>query len=186
MTHTDGRIEMRRARLTPVVMSHDDWPWPEVLVASEVSPRGLYVTAEDRLVAADSWVRVSFRLGTPELFELDGHVAHFQRRRRRTDPGWSGMGVELHGASPLERMRMRELLRGVPPPLPASVAASRGPVAGRRRPGRRGGRRASDPLRAEARWGRGYLVVPGRVARQTLPPPSVTSPKAGPAAAPRG
>ena len=157
------RLEMRRARLTPVVLSHDDWPWPELLVATEVSPRGLYVSAEERLLRAGEEVRVSFRLGTPELWEASGVVAHFQRRRRRADPGYSGMGVELFDLSALERIRIRELLRGVPPPLPAAVvAAAAAGRASRRGPGRKGGRRVSDPSRPALRWGRGLLTGRGR------------------------
>jgi hypothetical protein len=156
-----NRLEIRKARLTPVVVCHDEWPWPEVLVATEVSPRGMYLTAEDRVLQAGEAVRVSFRLGTPERWEIDAIVAHAALRRRHADDGYTGMGIEFVGASPIARLTMRKLLRGVPPPLPPGVARPRSPAAARRRPGRQGGRRATDPLRPESRWGRAIVSVGG-------------------------
>lgn len=141
----NARYELRKSRFTPIVVAHDDWPWPELLVATDVSPAGLYV-ASDNVVAVDEQVRLSFRLGTSELWELDGRVVRTQWRRRRTDPGFSGFGVELLGTSPFERIRMRSLIRHEPPPVPdlgldKGVAAVR---TNRRRPGRWGGRRRDD------------------------------------------
>jgi hypothetical protein len=158
------RFEIRKARLTPVVVSHDDWPWPEVLVATDVSPRGLYI-ATDRLEELAGTVRLSFKLGTSELWELEGAVVHQQRRRRSSDPRYSGLGVELLDAGPLERTRMRELLRRIPPPVPLEVAwvgdDESVRARGRRRDGRAGGRRREDPPTPRRSWWRRLRVLTG-------------------------
>lgn len=150
------RFEVRKARFTPVVVSHDDWPWPEVLVATDVSPRGLFV-ASGRRVKYGQYVRLSFRLGTSELWEPEGVVVHSTWRRRFTDVRYSGIGIDLLSVTPIERTKMRELLRKIPPPVPMSCLrkeeeASRQTT--RRRRGRRGGRRQEDPQPLWARWGK--------------------------------
>jgi hypothetical protein len=151
----NARYELRKCRYTPIVVSHDDWPWPELLVATDVSPGGIYI-ATDKRVDIDDSLRLSFRLGTDDLWELDGCVVRTQSRQRRTDPGFSGFGVELFGASPMERLRMRSLIRHEPPPVPdlgldKGIAAVR---TNRRRPGRWGGRRQDDfqTPRCRSRW----------------------------------
>ncbi len=148
----DARIEMRRGRYTPVVMSHDDWPWPEVLVATDVNPWGMFIATEHTLDPGEE-VRLSFRLGTPELWELEGQVVRSKQLRRQVDLGFSGIGLWLTSPSASERRHMRKLLRGVPPPIPSASlweGTDAGSDPGRRRPARRGGRRREDrPLR---RW----------------------------------
>ena len=147
-----SRREQRKGRYTPVVVSHDDWLWPEVLVATDVSPQGLFVTSE-RLVGLGEEVRLSYRLGTAERWELLGRVVWQTRRRRRSDPGYCGMGVELLDSSPLERLRMRTLLRKVPPIVPREVRkrAAKGQTERRRR-GRAGGRRSTDERQVRGPW----------------------------------
>jgi len=157
------RFEVRKARLTPIVVSHDTWPWPEVLVATDVSPRGLFISG-DRLVDEGESVRVSFRLGTSELWEPEGYVVRSSWRRRFSDLRFSGFGVELFGVSSLERTMMRMLLRKVPPPLPLScLRTGEGEQVKptRRRRGRSGGRRRDDPQSAGARWGRLRRILTG-------------------------
>ena len=155
------RFEVRKARLTPVVVSHDDWPWPEVLVASDVSPRGLFITGERR-VREGEYLRLSYRLGTDVFWEPEGVVVHGLLRRRNVDARYSGLGVELVGVTPFERTKMRELLRKIPPPIPIAALRSRDPATSgstRRRPGRRGGRRRDDPQSLWARWGKRRSVL---------------------------
>ncbi len=154
------RFEMRRARLTPVVISHDDWPWPEELVATEVSPRGLYIASDERIVQPGQEVRISFKLGTAERWEYDGYVAHSTHKRRRSDWGYTGMGVELVGVSPVERVWMRALLRGVPPPIPTECHKV-APTPERRRGERKGGRRLMDQPLRRSRWVKGRLTPSG-------------------------
>ena len=159
------RHEVRKARLTPIVVAHDDWPWPELLVATEVSPEGLYI-AGDRLVPPGECVRLSYRLGTPDRWEVDARVTHHRFQRRYLDVGYSGFGLELLDISPLERMRMRLLLRKCPPPVPPScVRAARGLDGGglgdRRRQGRKGGRRRDDPPPPRRLWGTRLLKRTG-------------------------
>lgn len=147
------RFEVRKARLTPIVVAHDEWRAPEVLVATDVSPRGLFV-ANDLLLPPDECVRVCFRLGTPEYWEFEARVAYTQWQRRTGDIGSSGLGLELLDASPLERMKIRSLLRRFPPPIPSSCRSKLGvDGSGRRRPGRSGGRRTSDTPAIRTGWG---------------------------------
>ncbi len=149
------RFEIRKARFTPVVVASDEWPRPEVLVATEICPRGLFITS-DRLVSAHGSVRLSFRLGTSDLWEFEGNVVHRSWRRRRTDPGYNGLGVELTDTSPLARLRMRALLRKHPPPVPLEcrLEAARGDgPSQRRRASRWGGRRHDDMPRPKKAWG---------------------------------
>lgn len=157
------RFEIRKARFTPVVVSHDNWPWPEVLVATDVSPRGLFIAA-DRRVKHGEGVRLSFRLGTSELWEPEGVVVHSTWRRRFTDVRYSGVGVDLLSVSPLERTKMRTLLRKIPPPVPMSCLQTNGDEPGRtsrRRGRRRGGRRQDDRQPLWARWGKKRYVLTG-------------------------
>lgn len=148
-----SRIEVRKARLTPVVASHDNWPQPTVLVATEVSPRGLFVSGDLPADLGDS-LRLSYRLGTPERFEFEAEVVHTAAKRRQTDLGYTGLGLTLLDAAPLERLRMRHLLRKLPPPLPKECLKEmiKGVAPTRRREGRRGGRRRSDPVIPQRWW----------------------------------
>lgn len=153
------RFEVRKARFTPVVVSHDEWPWPEVLVASDASPRGLFITS-DRPVKYGEYLRLSFRLGTDELWEPEGVVVHSTRRRRLTDVRYSGIGVDFLDVSPFERSKIRELLRKHPPPVPMSCIRRRSDSLGaRRKPGRGGGRRRDDPQPLWVRWGKRRSIL---------------------------
>lgn len=149
----NNRFEVRKGRLTPIVVAHDDWLWPEELVAVDLSPRGLFV-ARDRVLPPGESVRLCFRLGTPEFWQFEARVVYARWQRRTADPRHTGMGLELLDASPLERIEIRSLLRAVPPPLPLACRAriGDGDQAGRRRPGRRGGRRADDPPWLRTGW----------------------------------
>jgi len=153
------RFEVRRSQLTPVVVANDDWLWPDTLVATEVSPRGMFLGGEKLLLPDDS-VRVSFRLGTPDFWEFEGRVAHGRVWRRLGDPGHTGMGVEFVDCSPIERIKMRSLLRNIPPPLPLPIRRPLTPEAllGRRGALRGGGRRGSDPHHKRARWSTPWLT----------------------------
>lgn len=153
------RFEIRKARLTPVVVSHDDWPRPETFVATDVSPQGLFL-ATDVLDRLEGEVRVSFKLGTAERWEYEAAVVHRQMRRRRTDPRYSGLGLELLDPTAIERAEMRALLRRIPPPVPLDVAwlgdaeEVRAVMGDRRRDGRGGGRRREDPPAPRRSWWR--------------------------------
>jgi hypothetical protein len=151
-----NRFELRKSRYTPVVVSHDDWLWPETLVASEVSPRGLFISSDHQL-PHDEMVRVCFRLGTPDYWDFHARVVHGTQRRRQNDWGFSGLGLELVDASPLERMQMRNLLRRYPPPIPLACRKAEG-TPSRRRLGRAGGRRADDPRRQRSYWFSRFLT----------------------------
>lgn len=152
------RFEVRKARLTPIVIASDLMPRPEVLVATEMSPRGLYI-ARDLLLPPGERVRVCFRLGTPELWELDAVVVHSMWQRRTGDVGASGLGLELLDPSPLERLKIRALLQKIPPPLPHSCRPREPAADARRRPGRSGGRRSSDPAPSRTGWGTRRLTA---------------------------
>jgi hypothetical protein len=158
------RFEIRKARLTPVVISHDDWPRPETLVATDVSPQGLFI-ATDVLDRLEGEVRVSYRLGTSERWEYEAAVVHRQMRRRRTDPRYGGLGLELLDPTERERAEMREMLRRIPPPVPLDAAwlgddeEARG--GNRRRDGRGGGRRREDPPTPRRSWWRRLRILTG-------------------------
>ncbi|MBI5487715.1 MAG: PilZ domain-containing protein [Deltaproteobacteria bacterium] len=102
----------------PVELVCADWDEPVRLETADLSPRGCFLPARV-LVEQGTPVVVSFRIGDGgDEWTIFGEVSRVSSWRRRSDPQERGMGVRFLGTGPWERIRIRERLRGVPPPLP--------------------------------------------------------------------
>jgi hypothetical protein len=112
------RHEIRRAVRVPVELVCADWDEPVRLETADLSPRGCFVPSR-LLMEQGTPVVVSFRIGEGgEEWTVFGEVSRVASWRRRSDPHEAGMGVRFLGTRPWDRIRIRERLRGVPPPLP--------------------------------------------------------------------
>lgn len=114
----DTRCEMRRAQPTTVELISQFWDEPVELLATDLSPAGLFVSADLLLEAGEPVVACFHLHGHRIEFQLFGEVVWVAMPRRWSDFGLSGMGVQFVKTKPLERITIRHSLRGVPPPLP--------------------------------------------------------------------
>lgn len=113
-----ARYEMRRALRVPVELVSPEWDEPVTLTSADLSPRGCFLPSRV-LLERGTPVVVSFRLGADAAeWTLFGEVVRVSAFRRRSDPYAGGFGVRFVGTRAMERLRLRERLRGVPPPLP--------------------------------------------------------------------
>ena len=110
------RFEMRRSTDIPVEIMTAAWDEPIRLYARDLSPGGLFVRSEFFLDAGVP-VICSFKLHKEHY--VYGKVLRANMMRRRTDRGRPGFGVEFLYTTPITRLRIRESLRGLPPPIPA-------------------------------------------------------------------
>lgn len=121
---SDGRFEVRKARRTDTELIASLWDEPIPMLATDLSPAGLFVPS-DLLLEPGEVVVACFALpGHREEFQIFGEVAWISMPRRATDPGPAGMGVRFLKTRPIERLTIRESLRLVPPPLPFKVAGT--------------------------------------------------------------
>jgi hypothetical protein len=117
------RNEVRRSARVPVEMICAEWDEPVMLQTADLSPRGCFLPSRV-LVEEGTPVVLSFRLGRDgSEWTLFGEVSRVSSWRRQTDPYRAGLGVRFVGMAPMERIRIRERLRGVPPPLPGRCIA---------------------------------------------------------------
>ena len=83
----------------------------------DLSPDGMLVMADERVLTGDELV-VSFRLPrTREWFDTEATVARVIHGRRPKDGGQC-FGIEFSSLPEDARRYLRGALRGVPPPLP--------------------------------------------------------------------
>jgi hypothetical protein len=111
------RFEMRRALARPIEVISAKWDEPIVLAISDLSPRGAYVASE-LLPDLGEKVVCAFDLGRECSFDFFGEIVRVNLLRRRSDRGRPGFGVRFLDARPLDRIKIREVLRNTPPPLP--------------------------------------------------------------------
>ncbi len=112
------RHEVRKAKPTVVELISQYWDEPIEMTATDISPGGLFIPS-DVLLEAGEPVVVCFNLpGHRQEFQLFGDIIWVAMPRRATDRGEAGMGVTFTKTRPLERLTIRQTLRGVPPPLP--------------------------------------------------------------------
>jgi Tfp pilus assembly protein PilZ len=121
----DTRCETRRAKPTTVELISQLWDEPVELLATDLSPGGLFLTADLLLEAGEPVVACFHLPGHGTELQLFGEVVWIAMPRRWSDFGLCGMGVEFVKTRPLERITIRHALRGVPPPLPYKVVATR-------------------------------------------------------------
>ncbi|MBI5160767.1 MAG: PilZ domain-containing protein [Micrococcales bacterium] len=112
------RYEVRKAYASEVELVTPDWDEPVGFAARDLSPGGVFV-ATDLALDPGSELVVSFWVPEcPGEITVFGEVVRVCLPRRRTDHFLAGMGVRFLDISPLERLYVRDALRGVPPPLP--------------------------------------------------------------------
>ncbi len=111
------RFEIRRKADFPVEVITNLWDEPIPLIADDFSPRGTYLISE-LMPNVGEHIICSFNL--PKLGEhmYFGEVSRVNWLRRSTDKGRPGFGVEFLDISPLTRLKIREALKDLPPPLP--------------------------------------------------------------------
>ena len=110
------RFELRRNARVPVEIMTAMWEEPVKLYSQDLSPGGLFLSSE---FFPESGLPVicSFKLHKDHF--VYGKVSRINRMRRETDRGRPGFGVEFLYTTPLTRLRIREALRGLPPPVPS-------------------------------------------------------------------
>lgn len=109
---------MRKAFGREVELVAADWDEPVELPARDLSPGGIFVSTELPLELGAELV-LCFRVpACPREIAVFGQVVRVCLPRRRTDTATPGMGVRFLDITPLERLFVRDALRGVPPPLP--------------------------------------------------------------------
>jgi Tfp pilus assembly protein PilZ len=118
----DYRFEIRKARRTDTEVISSLWDEPVPLLATDLSPAGLFIPS-DILLEPGEIVVACFELpGHSEEFQLFGEVAWVSIPRRESDPvGSAGMGVRFVKTKPIERLVIRASVRRLPPPLPYKV-----------------------------------------------------------------
>ncbi len=110
------RFEMRRSVVIPVEITSTLWEGPCCFYAGDLSPGGVFLQSEMEF-EPEIPVICSFKLHREHY--VYGKVARLNPMRRRTDRGGPGFGIEFMYTTPITRLRIREALRGLPPPIPS-------------------------------------------------------------------
>jgi hypothetical protein len=114
------RFEMRRSTDIPVKIMTSLWDEPLRLRTADLSPGGLFLSS-DLILDPGLPIICSFSLRKEHF--IYGRVSRTNRMRRATDRGKPGFGVEFMYTTPITRIRIRESLRGLPPPIPSRKRA---------------------------------------------------------------
>ena len=112
------RFEMRRSVVLPMEIITSTWDSPLSFITSDINPRGTYVIS-DILPDVGEHIVCSFSFYDSHSYCFFGKVARANLLRRQTDLCPPGFGIEFLDAKPFDRLRIRDLLRGLPPPVPA-------------------------------------------------------------------
>jgi len=114
------RFEMRRSVLgLPIELITSHWDVPLGFLATDLTPRGVYIQSEVMPEPGEHVVcSFNFLNGQPP-YCFFGEVARVNLFRRKAEAGRPGFGVNFLDAGPLDRLRIRSALRGLPPPVPA-------------------------------------------------------------------
>lgn len=111
------RFEMRRVVSRPMEVISSLWDDPLSFQTADLSPRGAYVVSE-LLPDMGEHVVCSFDLGGQLCFDFFGEVVRVNLLRRKSDISFPGFGVRFMDANAMDRLRIRQALRGTPPPVP--------------------------------------------------------------------
>ncbi|MBN2344639.1 MAG: PilZ domain-containing protein [Deltaproteobacteria bacterium] len=111
------RFELRRSINYPMEVITSHWDEPVLLATSDLSPRGAYINC-DCLPEIGEYVVCSFSTDGNTQYDFFGQVVRTNLMRRTEDRGEAGFGVEFLDSKPMERIQIREHLRGTPPPVP--------------------------------------------------------------------
>ena len=114
----DIRFEVRKARPTRIELISQYWDEPVEMLATDISPGGIFVPADLLLEAGEPVVACFSLPGHRQEFQLFGDVVWVSLPRRARDVATPGMAVNFVKTTPMERLGIRHSLRGVPPPLP--------------------------------------------------------------------
>ena len=115
------RSEVRKALRLPIEVVHPDWEAPEVWTTFDLSPTGAYVRSEREAAPGDAVV-VSFQLpNSSHELSFFGRVVRALWDVRDDELVPCGFAVRFVDAGPLDRLRIREALRGIPPRIPAEA-----------------------------------------------------------------
>jgi hypothetical protein len=143
------RFEMRRKLSRPIEVISAAWDEAIGFATGDLSPRGVYVESEI-LPELGEHVVCSFDLGPERAFDLFAEVVRVNLMRRHADERlWPGFGLRFMDAKPLDRIKIRDALRNLPP-MPMM-----------RRPPRAGALMAPPGLL----WAEPKLVYPPRLPR---------------------
>ncbi len=113
------RFEIRRSSKILTEVAAPTWDLPVELVASDLSPRGMYLQSEE-LPAVGEHMFLAFSLSFEQReYCFLSRVNRINLRRRKTDVRPPGFGVEFLDISPINRLRIRSSIRALPIPLPA-------------------------------------------------------------------
>jgi Tfp pilus assembly protein PilZ len=113
------RLEMRRSLRLAVEVASSFWDTPLDLFARDLSPRGLFLESENMPEIGDQLL-CSFNLWHGNRnYCLFGEVNRVNWHRRKTDRGRPGFGVQFSSVRPIERLRIRSAIHGLPPPTPS-------------------------------------------------------------------
>ena len=115
------RFEIRRSIKLPIEVITSMWDEPLNFNTADLTPHGAYVVSELMPEVGEHLV-CSFNLSDMACMTKDycffGEVTRVNWFRRIVDRGRPGFGVRFMDAAPLDRLRIRRILRGVPPPIP--------------------------------------------------------------------
>jgi hypothetical protein len=111
------RLEIRRAAECRIEVISSLWDAPLEFFSGDLSPRGAYLYSE-LLPDPGEHVVCSLELGLSDELGFFAEVVRVNLLRRACDKGRPGFGVRFLDAGPFDRLRIRDKLRGLPPPLP--------------------------------------------------------------------
>ena len=111
------RFEVRRAFRRPIEVISASWDMPIGFLTGDLSPRGAYVLS-DLMPDMGEHIVCSFNLGNDLEFDFFGEIVRVNMMRRKVDWGAPGFGIRFMDAGPKDRIKIRDVLRGTPPPIP--------------------------------------------------------------------
>jgi len=106
----DTRFEIRKSRVTGTELICQLWDEPVSLMATDMSPAGLFIRS-DLLLEVGEPVVSCFKLpGHFEEFQMFGEVSWTALPRRADDFGLAGMGIQFVKTRAIERLSIRSTL----------------------------------------------------------------------------
>lgn len=115
------RFEIRKKTVVPIEVITNFWDEPISLLSSDLSPRGTYIVSE-LMPQLGEHIVCSFDIRREDpSYCLFGEVSRINWHRRKTDTGPPGFGVRFLDIKPMERLKIRDALRGMPPSLPVKM-----------------------------------------------------------------
>jgi len=112
------RFEIRRLVNRPIEIISSLWDEPLNFFTGDLSPRGTYVFSE-LMPSIGEHVYCTLDVGLAKPFEAFAQVVRANMMRRTSDVGFPGFGLDFLGIKPLERLRIRNLLTGLPMIVPS-------------------------------------------------------------------